>query len=149
KLASTYGEAYLRAHFDAETGRIYPRYNPLGAVTGRIISSGPNVQQLPKAGPYRRYVVPAAGWVWGSLDLSQTELTLAAHRARDAELLALLADEQDVYAQAAAALFDVPVEDQPALVKGDPRREFGKMVLLGNLYGQQFSGFYRAVLGRG
>src|SRR5262249_51863165 len=127
--------------------KIYPHYRPLGTVTGRISCQKPNIQQLPTKGPYRRCIAAPAGWRWVSLDLSQIELNLAAHLAGDRELLQLLHDG-DVYAQAAAALFDVPPDQQHELVKGDPRREFGKVVMLGAVYGLQFCGFYQRARAR-
>lgn len=70
-------------------GRVHPQFNQLksddfGTVTGRLSSSSPNVQQVPKRNmelgvPFRSIFVPDEGMVWGSADYSQCEPRLLAH----------------------------------------------------------------------
>lgn len=82
-------------------GRIYPSFNVNGTITGRISSSGPNMQQLPKDGGIRGIYVPSEGRKFLSCDYSQLEVTLAAHFSRDVNLLKIVhegASQHDITA---------------------------------------------------
>lgn len=83
-------------------GRIYPSFNVNGTVTGRISSSNPNLQQLPKDGGVRGIYIPDPGQVFVSADFKQLEVTLAAHFSRDKNLLRIVnegASQHDITAQ--------------------------------------------------
>lgn len=73
-------------------GRIYPSFNVNGTVTGRISSSNPNMQQLPKNGGVRGIYIPDPGYKFISCDYKQLEVTLAAHFSRDQNLLSIVYD---------------------------------------------------------
>lgn len=108
--------------------------------TRRIAMSDPNLLQIPIRGDLAKelracYVAPP-GYVLGSWDLSQVELRAAAHITRDPLLCQLLRDGRDVYAETAARLFEVPVED----VDHDTQRDPAKRITLGTLYGLQGEG---------
>lgn len=82
-------------------GRIYPSFNINGTVTGRISSSSPNMQQLPKEGGVRGIYVPDPGRSFLSCDYAQLEVSLAAHFSRDANLLKIVyegASQHDITA---------------------------------------------------
>lgn len=82
-------------------GRIYPSFNTNGTVTGRISSSGPNMQQLPKDGGVRGIYTPSEDRRFISCDYSQLEVTLAAHFSRDVNLLKIVhegASQHDITA---------------------------------------------------
>lgn len=78
-------------------GRVYPEFNQLksdeyGTVTGRLSSSNPNVQQIPKNNKelgrlFRSIFIPGAGQIWGSADYSQCEPRLLAVYSRCKVLL--------------------------------------------------------------
>lgn len=73
-------------------GRIFPSFNVNGTVTGRISSSQPNMQQLPKDGGVRGIYVPSDGFKFLSCDYAQLEVSLAAHFSRDENLLKIVYD---------------------------------------------------------
>lgn len=85
-----------------QDGRIHPSFNVNGTVTGRISSSSPNMQQLPREGGVRGIYVPDEGYRLISCDYSQLEVTLAAHFSRDKNLLKVVyegASLHDITAQ--------------------------------------------------
>lgn len=71
-------------------GRIHPSFNVNGTVTGRISSSSPNMQQLPKEGGVRGIYIPQSGNKLLSADYGQLEVALAAHFSRDTNLLRIV-----------------------------------------------------------
>lgn len=82
-------------------GRIHPSFNVNGTVTGRISSSGPNMQQLPTEGGIRGIYIPDLGYKFLSCDYNQLEVTIAAHYSRDANLLKIVyegASQHDITA---------------------------------------------------
>lgn len=82
--------------------RIYPSFNVNGTVTGRISSSSPNMQQLPKEGGIRGIYIPNPGNKFISCDYAQLEVTLAAHFSRDKNLLKIVyegASQHDITAE--------------------------------------------------
>lgn len=83
-------------------GKIYPSFNVNGTVTGRISSSSPNLQQLPREGGVRGIYTPEQGYKLLSCDYSQLEVTIAAHFSRDANLLKIVyegASQHDITAK--------------------------------------------------
>lgn len=82
-------------------GRIHPSFNINGTVTGRISSSNPNMQQLPKDGGVRGIYVPDPDRSFLSCDYAQLEVSLAAHFSRDENLLKIVnegASQHDITA---------------------------------------------------
>lgn len=85
-----------------QNGNIYPSFNVNGTVTGRISSSNPNMQQLPKEGGVRGIYIPSPGHKFISCDYSQLEVTLAAHFSQDENLLKIVhegASQHDITAK--------------------------------------------------
>jgi DNA polymerase-1 len=113
KLKSTYVDA-LPAEIHPETGRVHTSYSQTGAVTGRLASSNPNLQNIPirteLGRQVRRGFVAGPGNVFVSLDYSQIELRIVAHMANDAAMLNAFRRGQDIHATTAAAIFDVPLD---------------------------------------
>src|SRR5258708_18293016 len=91
KLQSTYVEA-LPAVVDSKTGRVHTSYSQTGAVTGRLSSSNPNLQNIPirteEGRRVRNGFIAAKGSALLSVDYSQIELRLVAHMAQDESMLA-------------------------------------------------------------
>jgi len=133
KLKSTYVDA-LPAMVNPKTGRIHTSYNQTGAVTGRIASSNPNLQNIPirsKEGQkIRRGFVTDEGWFFLAADYSQVELRVLAHISQDEALLEAFRQDQDIHRTTAAAIFGVDLDD----VTYDQRR-FAKAVNFGLIYG--------------
>ena len=132
KLKSTYVDA-LPALID--NGRVHTTLHQLGAATGRLSSTNPNLQNIPvrtAAGrAIRRAFVPTRGKVLLAADYSQIELRLFAHLSDDTNLIAAFAAGNDVHAYTARVIFGVPA-DAPL----DPElRRRAKAVNFGILYG--------------
>jgi DNA polymerase-1 len=142
KLKSTYVDALPQA-VDPKTGRVHTSYSQTGAVTGRLASSNPNLQNIPIRTDIGRRVrqgfVAAAGNVLLSVDYSQIELRIVAHMAQDEAMLAAFRSGQDIHATTAAAVFGVPLE---AVSKEQRRR--AKAINFGLIYGMSAFGLTRS-----
>ncbi len=84
-------------------GRVYPSFNVNGTVTGRISSSGPNLQQLPREGGIRGIYIPDEGHVLVSCDFSQLEICIAAHYSDDPFLLDIVRSGESMHDSTASA----------------------------------------------
>lgn len=133
KLKSTYIDA-LPNMINPHTGRIHTSYNQLGAATGRLSSTDPNLQNIPtrtaEGRAVRRAFVAADNHVLVAADYSQIELRVLAHITRDANLLQAFHEDQDIHAATAAQLFQVPIDQ----VNKEQRR-IAKTTVFGVIYG--------------
>ncbi len=133
KLKSTYVDA-LPLMVNPKTGRIHTSFNQTGAVTGRLASSKPNLQNIPirsKVGQQiRRGFVARPGWKFITADYSQVELRVLAHVSQDEALLDAFHQNLDIHSMTAAAIYNIPLEE----VVYDQRR-FAKAVNFGLIYG--------------
>ena len=114
KLKSTYVDALLTL-MDAQTHRIHSTLNQTGAVSGRLSSSEPNLQNVPirteQGRLIRKAFVAPEGRVILSADYSQIELRILAHITDDVPLVDAFQNGEDVHARTASALFGVKVEE--------------------------------------
>ncbi|WP_407925241.1 DNA polymerase I [Paragemmobacter aquarius] len=137
KLKSTYTDA-LQDHINPETGRVHTSYSITGAVTGRLSSNDPNLQNIPVRSEEGRRIreafVAPKGRVLVSLDYSQIELRILAHVADIAELQQAFREGVDIHALTASEMFNVPLEQMTP----DIRRQ-AKAINFGVIYG--ISGF--------
>jgi DNA polymerase-1 len=101
KRVGTYGMKWLK-HVSAD-GRVYPRWNQLGAVTGRMSCSTPNVQQLPR-GDCRRCVAAPAGRAIIKADWSQLHLRIIAGEAPESAMQAAFGAGVDIHTATARHL---------------------------------------------
>lgn len=109
KLRTTYlGEEMKKGFLSKiEEGRVYPEYSPF-LVTGRLACSNPNVQQIPRGSPVKRFFVPSKpDTVIVHADASQVELRIAAHLSQDEDLCEAYITGRDLHKQTAEAMFDV------------------------------------------
>ncbi|WP_374282342.1 DNA polymerase I [Novosphingobium sp.] len=108
KLRSTYTEA-LQAAINPETGRVHTSYSLVGAQTGRLSSTEPNLQNIPIRTEIGRQIrdafVAEPGNVILAADYSQIELRLAAHMADVPELKDAFAKGEDIHARTALEMF--------------------------------------------
>ncbi|SNR75596.1 DNA polymerase I [Humidesulfovibrio mexicanus] len=132
KLRSTYLEPMPRLA-DAH-GRLHTRFNQLATATGRLSSSGPNLQNIPIRGPQgarmRACFVASPGKLLVGADYSQVELRVLAHFSQDPALLDAFHHDQDIHTRTAALLFDT-TQDR---VTPDQRRG-AKTINFGLIYG--------------
>jgi DNA polymerase I len=138
KLKNTYVEA-LPAMINPDTGRIHTSFNQTGAITGRLASSAPNLQNIPirtEVGQrIRRGFVSRPGWLFLAADYSQVELRILAHVSQDEALLEAFRQDQDIHRTTAAAVYNIPLADVTF-----QQRRFAKAVNFGLIYGM---GAYR------
>ena len=120
KLKSTYTDA-LQAAINPATGRVHTSYSLVGAQTGRLSSTDPNLQNIPVRTPIGRQIreafVPEAGNVLLAADYSQIELRLAAHMAGVDTLKEAFAAGEDIHARTAKEMFGEVTRDTRARAK--------------------------------
>ena len=143
KLLGTYLKA-LAGRIHPKTGRVHTSFHQAGTETGRLSSSGPNLQNIPVRSQEGRRIrsafVAAKGCLLLSADYSQVELRVLAHMCQDDTLLAAFADDQDIHRIVAAEVFRVPVAGVT-----DSQRAAAKGVNFGIIYGQTAFGLSRAL----
>jgi len=138
KLKSTYTDKLPRM-VNPQTGRVHTTYSQAVAVTGRLASNDPNLQNIPirtAAGRrIREAFVAPPGWKMVSADYSQIELRIMAHLSGDEGLRHAFAHGHDVHRATAAEVFGRPLEE----VSGDERRT-AKVINFGLIYGMSSFG---------
>jgi DNA polymerase I len=138
KLMSTYIEKLPRMA-DPKTGRVHTNFSQATAVTGRLASSDPNLQNIPvrteEGRRIREAFIPAEGCKLLSADYSQIELRIMAHIAQDENLLEAFRTGKDVHQATAAEIFGVPLND----VNSEQRR-YAKVINFGLIYGMSAFG---------
>lgn len=138
KLKSTYTDK-LPGMVNPATGRVHTTYSQAVAVTGRLASSDPNLQNIPvrtmEGRKIREAFIAEPGHVIVSADYSQIELRIMAHLSADAGLLKAFQEDADIHAATAAEVQGVALED----VTPDMRR-MAKAVNFGLIYGMSAFG---------
>ena len=141
KLKGTYTDK-LPKMVNAQTGRVHTSYAQAVAVTGRLASSDPNLQNIPvRTAEGRRiraaFIAPPDGHIV-SADYSQIELRIMAHLSQDQRLLEAFAQGEDVHCATAAEIFGVtPIE------VGPDQRRVAKVINFGLIYGMSAFGLAR------
>jgi DNA polymerase-1 len=143
KLKGTYTDKLAQlAH--PRTGRVHTHYAQAVAVTGRLSSNDPNLQNIPVRTPEGRRVreafVAPIGCKIASADYSQIELRIMAHISGDAALLLAFHDGMDVHRATAAEIFGVDT----AQVSSEQRR-YAKVINFGLIYGMSAYGLAKAL----
>src|SRR5215213_6501813 len=141
KLKSTYVDA-LQAALNSETGCVHTSYSQIGAVTGRLSSSNPNLQNIPirteEGRRLRHGFVAGKDNVLLSVDYSQIELRLVAHMAQDEGMLAAFRAGEDIHATTAAAIYGVTTDKVTKAM-----RRHAKAINFGLIYGMSVFGLTR------
>ena len=142
-LISTFVEKMPKATTD--DSRIHARLNQIGAGTGRLSSSEPNIMNIPSHATDIRHMFRATpGYVMLSSDYSRQEPAITAYVSQDKAMLDSFIQDRDIYATIASLAFNVPYENclefhpetheyQP---DGKARRGEAKTILLGVTYGR-------------
>ena len=138
KLKSTYTDKLPRM-INPQTGRVHTRYNQAVAITGRLASSDPNLQNIPvRSAEGRRireaFIAPPGSMII-SADYSQIELRIMAHLSQDEGLLKAFADGEDIHRATAAEIFGV----EHTSVDNEQRR-YAKVINFGLIYGMSAFG---------
>jgi len=138
KLKSTYTDKLPRM-VNAATGRVHTSYGQATAVTGRLASTDPNLQNIPvRSGEGRRIreaFIAAPGCVIVSADYSQIELRIMAHLSGDENLLRAFEAGEDIHRATAAEVFNRGLHE----VTPDERR-YAKAINFGLIYGMSAFG---------
>ena len=143
KLKGTYTDKLAQlAH--PRTGRVHTHYAQAVAVTGRLSSNDPNLQNIPirtaEGRRVREAFVAPPGCVIASADYSQIELRIMAHISGDAALLLAFHDNMDVHRATAAEIFGTSTDQ----VSSEQRR-YAKVINFGLIYGMSAYGLARAL----
>lgn len=138
KLKSTYTDK-LPKMINPHTGRVHTSYNQAVAITGRLASSDPNLQNIPvrtaEGRRIREAFIAPAGSVIVSADYSQIELRIMAHLSQDSGMLQAFANNEDIHRATAAEIFGVERE----AVDSEQRR-YAKVINFGLIYGMSAFG---------
>ncbi|MBQ6989426.1 MAG: DNA polymerase I, partial [Clostridia bacterium] len=133
KLKATYADGLARGISERD-GRVHSTFFQTGAITGRISSSEPNLQNIPVRTPLgrelRKMFVAPPGYVLVDADYSQIELRLLAHIAGDENMIEAFEEGQDIHTLTASQVFGVP----PFAVTPEMRSS-AKAVNFGIIYG--------------
>jgi DNA polymerase-1 len=138
KLKSTYTDK-LPKMIDPTTGRVHTNYAQTVAVTGRLASNEPNLQNIPirtaEGRRIREAFVAPAGSVIVSADYSQIELRIMAHLSGDTNMLRAFADGIDIHRATAAEIFSTSAADVTT-----EQRRYAKVINFGLIYGMSAFG---------
>jgi DNA polymerase-1 len=138
KLKSTYTDK-LPQMVNPATGRVHTSFGQATAVTGRLASADPNLQNIPvrtsEGRRIREAFIAPPGHVLVSADYSQIELRIMAHLSDDASLLRAFAEGADIHRATAAEVFGVSIDEVTA-----QQRSYIKAVNFGLIYGMSAFG---------
>jgi DNA polymerase-1 len=143
KLKGTYTDK-LPQMVNPATGRVHTSYAQAVAVTGRLSSNDPNLQNIPIRTPEGRRIreafVAPQGHVIASADYSQIELRIMAHISGDEGLTRAFAQGLDVHRATASEVFGVAVDQVSA-----EQRRYAKTINFGLIYGMGAFGLSQAL----
>ncbi len=128
KMANTYFENF--ASWSNEDGYVHCKINPIGARTGRMSVSEPNLQNLPRTQLIRGAFIPSEGNKLLLIDYDQMEVRLAAHFSGDKNLNRLIETSDDIHTTAAQMLYDLGDE-----LPTKAQRQLTKNTTYGVIYG--------------
>ena len=138
KLKSTYTDKLGRM-VNPSTGRVHTNYGQATAVTGRLSSNDPNLQNIPvrtvEGRRIREAFIAPAGSVIVSADYSQIELRIMAHFSGDESLVRAFADGRDIHRATAAEVFGRTLDEVSA-----EERRYAKVINFGLIYGMSAFG---------
>jgi DNA polymerase-1 len=138
KLKSTYTDK-LPGMINRDTGRVHTNYAQAVAVTGRLASNDPNLQNIPirtaEGRRIREAFIADRGRHIVSADYSQIELRIMAHISQDASLLGAFAAGEDIHRATAAEIFGVGLKEVDA-----EQRRYAKVINFGLIYGMSAFG---------
>ena len=138
KLKSTYTDK-LPKMINETTGRVHTSYNQAVAITGRLASSDPNLQNIPiKTEDGRKvreaFIAPQGSKIL-SADYSQIELRIMAHLSKDERLIQAFKNNEDIHKITAAEIFSCDLSN----VSSEQRR-YAKVINFGLIYGMSAYG---------
>jgi len=133
KLKSTYTDK-LPKMINESTGRVHTSYNQAIAITGRLASSDPNLQNIPirtiEGRKVREAFVAPGGSKILSADYSQIELRIMAHLSKDKRLIAAFINHEDIHTITAGEIFNSDINSITT-----EQRRYAKVINFGLIYG--------------
>ncbi len=133
KLNSTYVEGLI-PYINQKDNRIHSYFHQTVTATGRISSTDPNLQNIPTridlGKQIRKVFKPSEGCVFLDADYSQIELRVLAHIAEDENMIQAFNNNEDIHAQTASKVFNVPIDEVTSKQRID-----AKAVNFGIVYG--------------
>jgi len=133
KLKSTYTDK-LPKMINESSGRVHTSYNQAIAITGRLASSDPNLQNIPirtvEGRKVREAFIAPDGSKILSADYSQIELRIMAHLSKDKRLVAAFKNNEDIHTITAGEIFNI---DNSAV--SSEQRRYAKVINFGLIYG--------------
>ena len=136
KQISTYGEEFLN-HIHPVTGMVHTQYNQLGAVSGRLSSEHPNLQNQPRLQSYRDCYKARPGYKILTADYSQAELKALGDFTKEPEFINAFNNKVDMHRKTASFLYEIPVEE----INSEQRHD-GKTMNFATVYGTTAWGLY-------
>ncbi len=133
KLKNTYTDK-LPKMINQDTGRVHTSYNQAVAITGRLASSDPNLQNIPIRTPEGRkvreaFIAPKGSKIL-SADYSQIELRIMAHLSKDKRLIQAFKNNEDIHRITAAEIFNTSID-----AISNEQRRYAKVINFGLIYG--------------
>lgn len=143
KLKSTYTDK-LPKMINPSTGRIHTSYNQAVAITGRLASSDPNLQNIPirtlEGRKIREAFIANQGSAILSADYSQIELRIMAHLSQDKRLLDAFKNNEDIHKSTAAEIFNCDLN-----AVSQEQRRYAKVINFGLIYGMSVFGLSKSL----
>ncbi|MEX0878085.1 MAG: DNA polymerase [Candidatus Spechtbacterales bacterium] len=132
KMLSTY--IHPLPELADENSRIHTTFQPMGTTTGRLSSKNPNMQNIPIRGEFAKKIrntfVADKGNLLLACDYSQMELRVAAHLAKDKNMINVFKNDEDIHINTAALVFGVPKKEVTKKMRYD-----AKALNFGIIYG--------------
>ncbi|MBT7098752.1 hypothetical protein HN937_15335, partial [Candidatus Poribacteria bacterium] len=135
KIVSTYGATFLE-HVHRKTGRIHCDFRQLGAESGRLSSTKPNLQNIPSDSEFRSCFIAGEGRKAITADYSGCELRILADMSQDDEFLRAFRNNEDLHSLVATMMFKVPVSKD----ENKELRQAAKAINFGLAYGMSSKG---------
>jgi len=125
KEENTYYSPYIKFE---RNGRVHPHWNMVGTKSGRMSSSSPNAQNVPKKSEARRMFIPDGMFI--DIDYSQIELRMLAHATKEPILVEAFKENADLHRLTASNIFGIGLDDV-----SDDQRSIGKTLNFAIIYG--------------
>jgi len=126
---------YITGDIIKADNRIHSTFHLTGTVTGRLSSSDPNLQQIPRGSTVKQLFIPEEGHYLINIDYSQAELRVMAMLSEDPKLLAAYRQNVDVHTLTASLVYNIPLNQVTK-----EQRQTAKMVNFAIIYGSSAKG---------